>query len=51
VKLALSEKDKRYYAIKIVNKKQLKKKLVSKNSSSFSLLEKEIAIMKKMVYF
>lgn len=51
VKLALNREDQRYYAIKIANKRKLRRKVVSLNSNSYTLLEKEIAIMKKLVLF
>lgn len=50
VKLALNENDKKHYAIKIANKKKLKKKLLSRTTSVYTLLEKEVATMKKLVY-
>ena len=49
VKLAFHRQEQRYYAIKIANKRKLRRKVVSLNSNSFTLLEKEIAIMKKLV--
>ena len=51
MKLAVNENDKKNYAIKIANKKKLKRKLLSRNTSVFSLLEKEVATMKKLVNF
>jgi len=51
VKLGLNKQDQKQYAIKIANKKKLKRKVISMNSNSFTLLEKEIAIMKKLVLF
>lgn len=38
-----------YKAIKIANKKKLKKKLLSK-SNAYTMLEREIAIMKKVFF-
>ena len=49
MKLAVNENDKKNYAIKIANKKKLKRKLLSRTTSAFSLLEKEVATMKKLV--
>lgn len=37
-----------YFAIKISNKKTLKKKLVSMKVNAYTLLEREVAIMKKI---
>lgn len=51
MKLAVNENDKKNYAIKIANKKKLKRKLLSRNTSAFTLLEKEVATMKKLVQF
>ena len=38
-----------FYAMKIANKRFLKKKKLGRNKNVWSILEKEIAIMKKMV--
>ncbi|KAL4446413.1 hypothetical protein ABPG74_001154 [Tetrahymena malaccensis] len=48
VKLGLDEINQKYYAIKVSNKNKLKKKLISQKSNAFTLLEQEIAIMKKV---
>ncbi|EAR97504.1 Serine/Threonine kinase domain protein (macronuclear) [Tetrahymena thermophila SB210] len=48
VKLGLDEINQKYYAIKVSNKNKLKKKLVSQKINAFTLLEQEIAIMKKV---
>jgi len=50
VKLA-QDKDKNFkeVAVKFVNKKKLKKKFLGKGKSIYSLLKREVAVMKKMV--
>lgn len=45
----MHEGDKKHYAIKIANKKKLKKKMLSRTTSVYTLLEKEVATMKKLV--
>ena len=42
------ETENKYYAVKIANVKILKKKLFSKEVTAYTLLEKEIAIWKKL---
>lgn len=49
VKLAFNENEQQYYAIKIANKKKMKRKLLTRTTSVYTLLEKEIATMKKLV--
>lgn len=46
----MHEGDKKHYAIKIANKKKLKKKMLSRTTSVYTLLEKEVATMKKLVF-
>ncbi|KAM3139239.1 hypothetical protein pb186bvf_008649 [Paramecium bursaria] len=48
VKLVYDQQDSTYYAMKIADKGRLKKKLLTKETSAFSLLEQEIAILKKI---
>ena len=48
VKLAMDTKHNKYVAIKIINKKKLRSKLISLKVDGLSMLEREIAIMKKM---
>ena len=48
VKLAKDEANGLLYAIKICNKDKLKRKLYSRTKSAYTLLEHEIAIMKKL---
>lgn len=51
MKLVLNESDKKNYAIKIANKRKLKRKMLGRTTSVYSLLEKEVATMKKLVFF
>lgn len=50
VKLIIDSKTEEKSAIKIINKKKLKRKLVSRSLSAFSLIEREIAVMKKLAH-
>lgn len=51
MRLALNSAEKKYYAVKIFKKSSLKKKFMSRKLSAFTLLEREIAIMKKIDEF
>ena len=42
-------KDNKKVALKIINKKKLKNKKLSKDKNAYSQVEAEVAIMKKMV--
>lgn len=48
VKLGQDQITSKFYAIKIANKDKLKQKLVSMKINAFTLLQQEIAIMKKI---
>ena len=48
VKLVFYPEKNEHYAMKIANKSKLKKKLLTRRTSAFSLLEQEIAILKKL---
>ncbi len=49
VKLALNSETKKQHAIKIANKKKMKRKLLTSQKSAYNQLASVIAIMKKMV--
>lgn len=49
MKLAQDSGTNQYFAIKIANKKKLKKKLMSRDKNAYTALQTEIAIMKKLV--
>ena len=52
VKLAQDkDKNNKLVAVKFVNKKKLKKKFLGKGKSIYSLLKREVAVMKKMVIY
>ncbi len=36
--------------MKIINRKKLKRKMLDRNKSAYTLIEKEVAILKRMVY-
>lgn len=46
--MAIHAETKEQYAVKISNKNRLKKKMLTRSKSAYSLLAKEVAIMKKM---
>ncbi|CAD8118493.1 unnamed protein product [Paramecium sonneborni] len=48
VRLIYNEIDQQYYAMKIADKNKLKRKLLTKETSAYSLLEQEVAILKKV---
>ena len=48
VKLCVDVNTNTYYAAKIINKVKLQKKALSRTQSAFSLVQSEMAIMKKL---
>lgn len=49
VMLCMDENSKQVFAMKIMNKKRLKKIFINKNKSAYSSVEIEMAILKKLV--
>ncbi|EAR99044.2 Serine/Threonine kinase domain protein (macronuclear) [Tetrahymena thermophila SB210] len=50
VKQVFDTNTKKHFAVKIINRDKLMKKKLDRNKSAFSLIEKEIAICKKMAH-
>ncbi|KAL4507237.1 hypothetical protein ABPG72_002030 [Tetrahymena utriculariae] len=50
VKQVFDTNTEKHFAVKIINRDKLKKKKLDRNKSAFSLIEKEIAICKKMAH-
>lgn len=50
VKKVIDKQTNKAFALKILNKARLKKKKIGKSVSAFSLIEKEIAVMKKLAH-
>jgi len=49
VKQVIDTNSKKYYAVKIINRDKLKKRKLDRTKSAYSLIEKEVAILKRMV--
>jgi [calcium/calmodulin-dependent protein kinase] kinase len=50
VRLVIDSKKKETFAMKILNKKKLRKKLLNKKTSAYTMIEKEMAVMKKLAH-
>ena len=50
VKLVIDSKTQTAYAAKILNKTKLKKKLLNRRVSAYNMVEKEMAVMKKLAH-
>ena len=50
VKKILDSNTKKYYAMKIIDKARLRRKSISPVKSQWTLVEKEVAIMKNMIH-
>ena len=49
MKLCLSTEDKQHYAMKIMNKRKLKRKFMGRGKNAYNLVENELAILKQIV--
>jgi hypothetical protein len=49
VKLCIDEITKQRYAMKVMNKRRLKRIFISKNKHAYNAVETEMAILKKLV--
>ena len=50
MKLVIDSKTQMTYAAKVLNKIKLKKKLLNKKVSAYNMIEKEMAVMKKLAH-
>lgn len=51
VKLCIDENTKQRFAMKVMNKKRLKRIFISKNKHAYNAVETEMAILKKLVSY
>ncbi|EGR28915.1 protein kinase domain protein, partial [Ichthyophthirius multifiliis] len=50
VKMVLNTQNKQKFALKIINRNKLKRKMLDRNKSAYTLIEKEVAILKRMAH-
>lgn len=50
MKQVIDTHSKKYYAVKIINRDKLKKRKLDRTKSAYSLIEKEVAILKRMAH-